>query len=177
VRVLLEALFGVRDADQLEQLHGAFGGLASRHAEVLFQALDDLAPHAHRRVERGHRVLEDHRYLRPPDVEHALLGELEKVLALEDDLAAPYYGVRLGVQAHDAPRRDRLSRPRLADDGERLASPEVEGRATYGLHLAGVGAERDAEVVDAEDGLAIHTRHVTSSSSGRGHRADRLQGA
>src|SRR5215203_4202063 len=144
---------------------------------MLFEALDDLAPHAHGRVERGHRVLKDHRYLRPPDVEHALLGKLEEVLALEDDLAAPYYGVRLGVQAHDAPRRDRLPRPRLADDCERLAPPEVEGRAAHGLDLAGVGAEGDAEVVDAKDGLAVRGRHATASSSGRGRRAGRRQRA
>src|ERR671920_1558836 len=46
VRVLLEALLGVRDADQLEQLDGAPGGLTPRQAEVLFQALYNLAPHA-----------------------------------------------------------------------------------------------------------------------------------
>src|SRR5215211_4080322 len=50
VRVLLYALLRIRDADQPQKLHGTLAGLAARHAEVLLQALGDLAPDLHRRV-------------------------------------------------------------------------------------------------------------------------------
>ncbi len=43
------------------------GGLRPVHAEVHLGPLGDLLADAHDRVERAHRLLEDHRDLRPAD--------------------------------------------------------------------------------------------------------------
>src|SRR5215212_6575324 len=143
VRVLLYARFWVRDADQHQELHGTLAGLAACHAEVFLQALGDLASDLHRWVQRGHGVLENHRYLRAPDVLHLLLAELQDILLPEEDLPSPHDGVGLRVEAHDALGRNRLSRAGLPDYGEGLAPSQIERNAPHRLDLSRIGAEGD----------------------------------
>ena len=74
VRVVVDALLGGRDADQLQQLDGA----RSRPARsVMFRCscsdFADLAADGQHRVERGHRVLEDHGDLVAADMAHLVL--------------------------------------------------------------------------------------------------------
>ena len=49
------------------------------------------------RIERGHRLLEDHRDLVAADLLHLLLGRVEQVPALEADLAADDAPGRVGT--------------------------------------------------------------------------------
>ena len=58
------------------------------HAEVDLQRLGDLAADLHHRVERRHRVLEDHRHLLAPHAAHRLAVEVADLAALELDAAA-----------------------------------------------------------------------------------------
>ena len=67
VGVLAEALLGFGDADGLQQRERGGAGLGLVHVQVLDERLGDLALDLHHRVERGHRVLEDHRHLGAPD--------------------------------------------------------------------------------------------------------------
>jgi hypothetical protein len=60
------------------------------------------------RIERGHRLLEDHRDVAAASLAHLLFGEVEQVLPLEQDLALRH-PAGLGEQAHDRERRDRLA--------------------------------------------------------------------
>src|SRR5215210_313592 len=83
VWVLLYPVFRVWDANPLEQFHGPPHRPVPREPEMLLQALGDLMTDAHSRVKRGHRILEDHRDLRPPHPAHLLLRELEQVAPLE----------------------------------------------------------------------------------------------
>ena len=70
--------FGIRDADQAEHLDGLLHRLAAGHLEVERDRLGDLVAAGVDRVERGHRLLEDHRDLVPADLPHVVLGELER---------------------------------------------------------------------------------------------------
>ena len=57
---------GLGDADRPQQGHGGLARLGPAHVEVVAQRLGDLVAHPHRRVEGGHRVLEDHGGLARP---------------------------------------------------------------------------------------------------------------
>ena len=63
VRVVAQPLGGARDAHLLEQLDRLLVRLLLRHVVVPSDRLRDLRPDRQRRVERRHRVLEDHRDL------------------------------------------------------------------------------------------------------------------
>ncbi len=149
VRVLPEASRRLGDLDVAEQPLGGLHRLVALHPEVRLQRLGDLLADLHQRVQRRHRVLEDHRHLLAPDVAHLLGGEADQLLALEahrsralDRLAAE--------QSHDRTCEHRLAGPRLADDAERLAAVHRERHAVHRPHLASRRAERRVQVLDLE---------------------------
>ena len=73
MRILLEPALAVGDADQPQQLERARARLRLAHLEVDEQRLHDLLPDRQDRIERGHRLLEDHR-----DVAAAHLAHLAR---------------------------------------------------------------------------------------------------
>ena len=75
VGVLRQAPLGLGDADRPEQGHRVVPGRAAIDAEVVAQALGDLVADLEHRVERRHRVLEDHRHLGAPQVAPRLAAE------------------------------------------------------------------------------------------------------
>src|SRR2546425_10861385 len=94
-------------------------------SEVDLEPLRELAPDGEHRVQRGHRLLEDHRDLAAADPPHLLVGERQEVPALEADPARhdPAGGRR--DEAHDGERADALAAARLADEGHGLPFPHV----------------------------------------------------
>jgi biotin synthase-related radical SAM superfamily protein len=62
VRVLIDAPLGVGHTDQLEELDRLCAqALVVQTGVVNLHRLGDLVAHSEHRVERGHRVLKDHR--------------------------------------------------------------------------------------------------------------------
>ena len=168
VRVVVEPLGRARDPHLLEQLDRLLPRLRLRHVVVAPDRLGDLRPDRQRRVQRGHRILEDHRDLAAAHVLELLLGELREVLPVEHDRAGDDLRRRLRDQAHDRERGHGLPAAGLADDAERLAALDREADAVDRAHDALAGEEVRPQVVDLEQ------RHATSpSSSGRARRAGR----
>ena len=64
------------------------------------QHLVDLAADRHDRIERGHRLLENHRHLRRAQLPQAAVGRGEQLLADELDAAAGRHQRALRQQAH-----------------------------------------------------------------------------
>ena len=60
VRVGIDAPLGIGNADQLQQFQHARAGLRLGVAAMIDQRLGDLAADPVERIERGHRLLEDH---------------------------------------------------------------------------------------------------------------------
>jgi hypothetical protein len=149
VRVLLEPLLGVRDADHVEQLDGALVGGVLGDVEVRTQGLAQLPADRVDRVQRRHRLLEDHRDLVAADLLHVLLFEVRQVALAQAELAGDPAG--LGQQAQHRHRRDGLAGPGLPDHGDDLAGLHVEPDALDGVHDAVLGLERHAEVRDRQD--------------------------
>ena len=75
-RVVVDPLARARDADPVEQLHRPLARLLVGQRLVLLDLLDDLGPDLMDRVQRGHRVLEDHRDLRAAHAPQLVLGRV-----------------------------------------------------------------------------------------------------
>ena len=104
--------------------------------------LGDLLADLHDRVQRGQRVLEDHGDLVAADVVEVLFGDLQKVLAVIQDLAAFDDGVAC-EDAEDRLCRNGLAGTGLTDDRKCLTALQIEGDIADRLQRTGLRAERD----------------------------------
>src|ERR1044072_6053298 len=59
VRIVVDAVFGARDADLLQEIEGALARLAGRQRQVGLDGLDQLAADRIERVQAGQRGLAD----------------------------------------------------------------------------------------------------------------------
>ena len=94
----------------------------------------------------------------------------EHVPALEDDLARRIGDERFRNEPQDGLGGHRLSRPALADEGERLVRLEREVHAVDDLADLPAPPEADAEAADGEQGAAADCAHQTAL---RGSKASR----
>ncbi len=88
VRIVVEAGCRVRDVHLVEQLDRALPRLGALHLQVALEHLGDLRPDPERRVQRGHRILEDHRDLPAADVLELGLLAADQLAAVEHHRAA-----------------------------------------------------------------------------------------
>ena len=124
--------------------------LAPRDPLVERDRLRDLVAARVDRVERGHRLLEDHRDRVAADVPHLLVGHREEVAAREPDRALDDPAGPLD-EPHDRERRDALAAPGLADDAQGLAVADPEADPVDGLDHAVLGEEVGPQVLDGEE--------------------------
>jgi hypothetical protein len=150
VRVVAQAFCGAWDPHLLEQLDRLLVGLLLGDVVVAPDRLGDLRPDRQGRVQRRHRILEDHRDLAAADVLELALGELGQVAPLVLDGAGDDLRRRLRDQAHDRERRHRLAAARLAHDPERLPLLDREADPVDGAHGSFPREEVRPEVVDFE---------------------------
>src|SRR5690606_9149431 len=96
------------------------------------------------RVQRSHRVLEDHRDRAAADPAQLALGEPEQLAPVQLRGA----GRAAVVREEPEQREHALALPgaRLADDAERLAAIEIEREALDGVDVAVGGGEADVQV-------------------------------
>src|SRR5579883_1574590 len=79
VRIIFEARAGGGDAHRFQQRDRATASLRLREAQMQFLRLGELEADRQHRVERGHRVLEDHRDFVAADVPHLAFGERDEI--------------------------------------------------------------------------------------------------
>jgi hypothetical protein len=133
VRVGARPTVRLRDGDHLEQLENLRSRRAPADAVVRAQDARELVLDGEHRVQRRHRVLEDHRHVLPADaLQDVRVGADELGAAVADRPA--HVGCR--QQTEDRHHRHRLARARLAHDGERLALAQLEVDAAHGAHGA-----------------------------------------
>ena len=114
--------------------------------------LGDLVADREERIERGHRLLEDHGDLVAADRLHLLLLEIEQVAALEAHGAADDAARRIGNQPQHREGRHALAAAGLPHHAQRLAAAHGVGHPVDGLHHPGRGKEVRLEVFDLEHG-------------------------
>ncbi len=118
MRVGVKGFAPVRDAHLLEQLERTALGRAAVEAEVEANVLGQLAPDREHRVERRHRVLEDHREVAPGELATPCGGKGEQVVAVEAHAPLDRSSVR--QHAEQCQHRHRLSAAALPGDAEHL---------------------------------------------------------
>ncbi len=135
VGIVAEPGVGRRDLHGPQQVARAAPRGGPARALVDPDRLGDLIADREERVQRGHRVLEDHGDALAADVPHLGIGFLEKVFSLESDLPAD--DLRRGRQEpQDGEREGRLARAGFSDDAERLAGPDGQRDLVHRSHHA-----------------------------------------
>ena len=97
----INALHGPRQVEPLRR--------RAISALVLLERLGDLPSDAQHRVERSHRLLEHHADIAAADGAHLGLGKSAQVASVEEDLAGDDAARRIGDEAQDRQRADRLA--------------------------------------------------------------------
>ncbi len=161
----LQALAWLGNADHLQQFQGARRGLLAGQAFVQQENFVDLLLDAVQRVQRGHRLLEDHRNAVAANALHGLLVLLQKVLVLIADAAAGVARQGIGQQAQQRVRGDRFARATLAHQCQRLTLADVEADAVHHAVSLVTGDELHRQVAHFDQVLFTHV-----TSSGRRHR-------
>ena len=127
--------------------------------------LGDLVADREHRVQRGHRLLEDHGDPVAADRTHRRLVEAEQIAALEAHRAVDDAADLGRQQPQDRQRGDALAAAGFADDAERLAGIDREADAVDGARDAVLGEEMRLEPVDGEDRLHRYIRRASRGSS------------
>src|SRR5258706_8747682 len=128
---------------------------------MLDEHLVDLVAAAHHRVERGHRLLEDHRHPRRAQLALPFLGGARGIFAFEQHLAARDRQ-RTRQQAHDPLRDHRFSRAGLAYETDDLAGLDRERDLRNRLLAVARRGQRDRQLAHFQD---AHTRFAIFGSS------------
>ena len=137
-------------------------------AEVSAHRLLQLRADGAHRVQRRHRVLEDHRDVLAAQPLELAAGHAQHVDAVELDVAVDARAV--GQQSHERQRGDALARAGLADHAEHLAGSDVEADAVDGLQRAARGRECDPQVAHRQQRPAPVGAHGMASPLRRGQR-------
>ena len=107
--------------------------------------LGQLLADAHDGVQGGKGVLKNHGDFIAPEAIEILLRNFQQILPVVENFAALSDGVAC-LNAQDGLGRDGFARAGFAHDGQRFALMQVKADAPHGLHLAGAGAEGNAQI-------------------------------
>src|SRR5215207_6560690 len=113
------------------------------------EGFGDLIADPHNWVQRRHRLLEDQRDARAPDLAHFALGEGQQIAPLEQDLAAGDAPGRL-QQPQDRERGDRLAAPRFTDHAQRFTWRDLEADVVHRRDATTAAGEGNAEMLYVE---------------------------
>ena len=163
-RVAVEGLDGMREPDHVEHLRREAARLGAGHVAVQAHRFADLIPDRVQRRERGHRLLEDHRDPAAADLPHGGAVGVEgrdvdalRVLRVRPEADCACADPRHGRQdPHHRLRDHRLSGPRFADQGDRLAVRDPKRDPVHrAQHPLAVEPELHPQIRDLED-VAAH---------------------
>ena len=85
VRIFVDALVGRGNVNPAQQLDGALARLPPRAAAMAQNGLDDLVADGKARIERGHRLLKDHRQPVAAEVAQGFVGHVKQIETVEAD--------------------------------------------------------------------------------------------
>ena len=107
---------------------------------MCFNRFDHLRINAQHRVQRHHRVLEDHGDAVAPQIAHFFFGKLRQIAPLKQDGPA---GDAPGWvnQANDGKPRDGFAGTGFANKPHHLAAADGKGNAIHRLHHASAREE------------------------------------
>jgi hypothetical protein len=148
-RILVDAPFGLGDADTAQPVNGLDSRSRAAQQRVRFDRFDDLLTHAHHRVQARGRFLEDHGHTPTAHSAHARFGQCERVLAVEFDTTggdAPAFR----QQPHQRQRRHALAAARFADQRKGLAAVDGQAQRVDGPDEPAVAVKLDGQILDVQ---------------------------
>src|SRR4051812_15448578 len=151
VRVVAHPPLRLRDLHQPEHLDRPVARFTGAHALMQTHGFANLFADGEYRIERGHRLLEDHGYLVAADPTHLFVARCGEVVPPVDDLAADNPPNAAGEEPHDRERRDALAAAGFANQPHRRPVLYVEGHTIDGTKLAVAGKERGLKIANAEE--------------------------
>ena len=150
VRVALGDRLWIGDLDAMERVER----IRLRHLLALAEhgeRFDDLRPDLGRRIERGARVLVDHRGVVDPELANLVVAHLGDVVARHEDPSARDDTIAWQV-AHGGVCRGRLPTARFADEAVRLTRPHLERDTAQHRSWDPAHDVGEREVLDLERG-------------------------
>src|SRR5262245_12603463 len=151
VRIIPDAFLRIGDLDQPQHLDRTIARLAAACPLMETHGFRNLVADGHDRVQRGHRLLKDHRDLVAADAADLMLREARQIPRLKLNFATDDAAGALGQKLHDRERGHALAAAGLADQTDRLAVVDVEAYAVNRPHFAVAREERRAQVADPEE--------------------------
>ncbi len=133
VRVAGKDALGLGQAHVAEHLDDALAALAGAQPGVHLDDLVGLAADGHQRVERHHRLLEDHGDAAAAHAADGVGRQRQQILPLVDHAAAGDAHMRLGQQAQDRLGHHRLAGAGFADDAQDLLAHDLQRDAVDGV--------------------------------------------
>ena len=110
----------------------------------------NLETHFKNRIQRSHRLLEDHRDLRASNLPHLLFGHGLKITPIQQDFAAHHSSWRAD-EASDRHRRHAFPATAFADKAKRFASGNIERNVVDSFDDAFFREEISFEIPDFEN--------------------------
>ena len=144
VRIHFQPMFGLGNAGFIEHGQGAIRGGGAGDFFVDHQRLDQLLPDAQERIERGHRVLEDHGNAPAADAIELPVRASQQIHTVKKSAPAFDAARRLRHQPHDGITSDGFAGAGFADDAQSLAALQLEGDILHRAHHAVAGVKRGA---------------------------------
>ena len=148
MRVIVHARSGIGNPHELQHLHGPVKSLFLRNALVLEHHFHDLHTDREHRIQRSHRLLEDHADLFAADVADLVPGELQQIPPFIKDGAAGNFAWRIRYEPQNAERGHALAGSGLANKTKNLAGINIEVDAIDGLGRSGFGPENRLETAN-----------------------------
>ena len=154
MRVLAKARLGVWQLNFLKQAQNLFHSLFLWHRAVDLNDLGHLIAHAVNGVERGQRLLKNHRNPVAANFLHLQLGKIRDVVAVEPNLTVFAKSSVLGQHRHDSPRRDGFARTGFTDDRQGFPARDFVRQAAHSIYSARNGLEVDHDVFDFQQRIS-----------------------
>ena len=151
VRICREPLFRFADADLMQQFQHPCTGRGACETLMERQDLADLPLDRVERIERGHRLLEDHGDRVAAHRAEFVLARCHQIPAVEENLARGVAGGRIRQKFQDRGSRDRLAGTGFADQSDDLATTDVEGNFVDRQALAAALVEGNGQIAHGEE--------------------------
>ena len=151
VRILADPPLGLGDVHEAQHVDGFGERRTPRQPLMQGQGLGDLTADRQHRIERGHRLLKDHRDLVAAHPAHLGLGQPDQVAAGKADRAGDDPSRRRRDQAQDGQCGDAFAAAALADDREGFAGDHIERDAVDRANDAVAGEKPGPQIGDLQD--------------------------
>ena len=180
MRIVPETLLRERNADEAQHLYRLLTGFIIRHLLVQPQAFRQLLTDTQYRIQRGHRILEDHADLTAANLAHLTFAEAKQFPALHRDAALLNIRILLRQQLHDGMSGHALAAAGLADDPECLAMIDGETHIADGMYRPAIGLETYRQIFYFNNWLFllhVDSPSLSGASSDQGHHAGHHSGS